>query len=348
MGIVAALLAALLFGVSTPLGKLLVANVQPMMLAGLLYAGSGVGLFLAMVVRLAVSGPRRVVISRPGGTDLAWLAGAIVVGGIVAPVLLMLGLVASSASAASLLLNFEGVFTALIAWFVFKENFDRRIALGMALIVAGGVALAWAPDGTINVPLGAALVAAACLCWAVDNNLTRKVAGNDAMAIACLKGLAAGTINIGIASAAGASFPAVGLIGLALLVGFIGYGVSLVLFVLALRALGAARTGAYFALAPFFGVAAAIPLTGEPVTAQLAVAAALMGAGAWLHVTEHHAHRHVHEEMEHEHVHMHDAHHQHGHAHEVDPRTPHSHAHTHKPLVHSHPHYPDIHHQHRH
>ena len=346
-GIAFALLAAALFGASTPLAKLLVGYVPPIMLAGLLYAGSGIGLALLMAVR-RVAGTRSEEIVWPSRRDAGWLAGAIAFGGILGPIFLMFGLTAASASTASLLLNLEGVLTALLAWFLFRENFDARIAIGMLSIAIGGAVLAWDPTGGGGVTPGALLVVAACLCWAIDNNLTRKVSGNDAVVVAGLKGLIAGATNLGIALALGQALPATPVVLAAALVGLFGYGISLVLFVLALRHLGSARTGAYFSIAPFAGAALAIALQREPVTMQVVAAGALMAIGVWLHVSERHRHRHVHERLAHEHMHTHDEHHRHEHDPSWDGREPHAHPHVHAPIEHSHAHYPDLHHRHRH
>jgi drug/metabolite transporter (DMT)-like permease len=340
-GVAAALGAALLFGAGTPLAKLLLGPISPWLLAGTLYLGSGVGLALVLLVRRR---PR----ARVEREDVPWLAGAIALGGAAGPVLLMWGLARMPASAASLLLNAEGVLTALIAWFVFKENFDRRIALGMALIVAGAVTLSWPQDARFEAAMPALAIVAACLAWALDNNLTRKVALADATTIAMLKGLAAGTVNVALALLAGASPPSVSSAGAAALVGFLSYGVSLVLFVRALGDLGTARTGAYFSTAPFAGAILSVLLLQEPVTGSLVFAALLMGAGVWLHLTEHHAHAHSHEPLDHEHTHEHDEHHRHEHATPVAPGARHSHMHHHEGRTHSHEHFPDAHHRHGH
>jgi len=342
--IAAALVAALLFGASMPLAKQLLRDVPPLLLAGLLYLGSGVGLMLVRLVR--DRGWRRPPMA---GGERLWLLLAIGFGGVLGPLLLMLGLLRSEAATASLLLNLEAVLTALLAWIVFRENADRRVMLGMALIVAGAVLLVW-PGRLQSAALGegAPLIALACLCWALDNNLTRKVSDSDAMFIAGLKGLAAGIVNIALACALGARLPAAGTVAEAMATGLLGYGASLVLFVLALRGLGAARTGAYFSTAPFLGAAIAILVFGEHATPMFWPAAALMGAGVWLHLTERHEHLHTHEALTHTHRHVHDEHHQHAHDFDWDGREPHSHEHTHAPITHSHPHYPDIHHQHRH
>jgi len=344
-----AILAALLFGASAPLAKLLVRDLSPWMLAGILYLGSGGGLLLFRLLR-GLSGRGRRGERGLRGVEWGWLLAAIAAGGVAAPVLLLAGLAATSASSASLLLNLEGVFTALLAWFVFREGFDRRLVAGMAAIVAGAVVLSWDATGDGGAagagPWGPLAVAAACLLWAVDNNLTRKAALADPVDIAMLKGLVAGGTNVGIALALGAAPPGPGVTAAAMVVGLLGYGVSLVLFVLALRWIGAARTGAYFSTAPFVGGVMALVLFDEALTVRLAVAAALMGIGGWLHLTEGHDHEHSHEALLHDHPHVHDAHHRHHH--EGPVAEPHSHPHRHGALRHRHPHFPDAHHTHAH
>ena len=342
-----ALLAAALFGASTPFAKTLLGDVHPVVLAGLLYAGSGAGLAIVQILRIALMNRTRTIVW-PAGRDWGWLAAAIFFGGVLGPVLLMLGLAVTSASATSLLLNLESAFTALIAWILFRENFDRRIAAGMAAIFAGGVVLSIGPERSGGISAGALLVAAACLCWAIDNNLTRKVSANDAVVIAGLKGLVAGAINLSLARSLGYAMPGIGTAAQAASVGFLGYGLSLVLFVLALRHLGAARTGAYFAVAPFFGGLLSLLFLGDAVTPQWLIAGALMAVGLWLHLSERHEHRHAHEAIDHAHAHLHDLHHRHAHDFEWDGTEPHIHPHRHDALVHRHAHFPDIHHRHRH
>ncbi len=337
-GVSAALIAALLFGAGTPLAKLLLANVSPWLLAGLLYLGSGVGL---TIYRLVMRAPP----ARLPRAELAWFGGAILSGGIIGPVLLMFGLTGMPAAGASLLLNAEGVFTALLAWFAFKENFDRRIALGMAMIVLGAATLSWSGEARITELWPALAILGACFAWGIDNNLTRKVSLSDATWIASIKGLVAGVVNLALAIRLGATMPPPADIGGALLVGFFAYGVSLALFVVALRHLGTARTGAYFSVAPFFGTVLAL-LLGDSLTPQLVAAGTLMAIGVWLHLTEHHDHLHTHEVMEHSHRHTHDAHHQHTHDSSWDGKEPHAHLHRHEPITHAHPHYPDAHHRH--
>ena len=344
-GIAYGVASAMLFGISTPIAKILVGSVSPVMLAGLLYAGSCLGLLVLLVWR-RLSPKHPAPVSMPRGKEWVWLVGAILLGGVLGPVALMYGLTVTAASTASLLLNLEAVCTALIAWFVFRENFDRRIALGMLAIVAGGVALAWSPGEATSVSRGVVFIVAACACWALDNNLTRKTSTSDAVLIAGLKGIVAGAANLTLALLLGQRFPAIDTLIAAAGVGFLGYGVSLVLFVLALRNLGSARAGAYFSVAPFFGTVVAL-LLGDALTWQLIVAAILMVSGLWLHITERHAHEHIHEYFEHSHGHVHDEHHQHSHDGSYAPE-PHTHLHVHVPLVHSHRHYPDVHHRHPH
>ncbi len=341
-GVFYALAAAALFGASTPFAKLLLPDVSPGLLAGLLYLGSGLGLGTYWLLSRRTT-TREARLKRP---DLPWLLGAVLVGGLLGPLLLMWGLARTPASSASLLLNLEGVFTALLAWFVFKENFDARIALGMGLIVAGGVCLSW--SGVAGGGIGLLAVAGACLAWAIDNNLTRKVSAVDPVQIAMIKGLGAGTANVALGLAYGAPWPQPHVLLGAGAIGFLGYGVSLALFVLALRHLGAARTGAYFSTAPFVGAALSIAMLGDRIGLGFIAAALLMGLGVWLHLTERHAHFHRHEATSHEHLHTHDEHHHHTHSPQDPPGEPHSHPHVHDNLTHRHSHYPDLHHRHEH
>lgn len=350
-GIAAALTAAALFGASTPLAKILLGTMSPAMLAGLLYLGSGIGLGAWHLLQRQ---QRRADGTNTGSHRFSvaeWqrLAGAIAAGGIVGPLLLMVGLTTTPAATASLLLNLEAALTLLVAWWIFHEHVDRQVAIGMGCIVAGGCVLSL-EGGTAGVTVGALAIVAACLCWAVDNNLTRTIAAGDAVQIAAMKGLVAGSVNLCLALLLmpDATMPALTLSLAAAIVGLAGYGVSLVLFVVALRHLGAARTGGYFSLAPFVGAALSLALFDEDAGWQFWVAGALMGVGLWLHLSERHAHHHVHEPMTHSHPHVHDEHHRHTHDDGLDSSEPHTHMHHHEPMAHSHPHYPDIHHRHRH
>ena len=343
-GIAFALLSAVLFGASTPFAKLLLGVVDPWMMAGLLYLGAGLGLAAVHLARnligiAAVEAPLR-------RSDGSWLALVVLTGGVLGPLLLMFGLSHTDAASASLLLNLEGLATMGIAWLVFRENVDRRLLLGAFAILGGAAVLSWQGQATFQ--WGALMIAGACLCWGIDNNLTRKLSSADPVQIAMIKGLVAGAVNLALALASGASLPSSGILLAAGGIGFLGYGVSLALFVLGLRHLGAARTGAYFSLAPFVGAVLAVLMLGEPVTVKLLVAGGLMALGLWLHLAERHDHEHAHEAMEHEHRHVHDAHHQHAHRPDDPPGEPHTHWHRHEPMVHRHAHYPDLHHRHRH
>jgi drug/metabolite transporter (DMT)-like permease len=345
-GILLAILSAILFGASTPLAKLVLGTgVSPWLLASLLYLGSGIGLAIVHAARRTFgSGAAEAPLVR---ADLPWLALVILCGGAIAPVLLMAGLATTPASTASLLLNLEGLATLAIAWLVFRENVDRRLLIGAAAILGGAALLSWR-GGPAGGGLGMLAIAGACLAWGIDNNLTRKLSGADPVQIAMLKGLAAGAVNLVLALTLGASMPTPSLIGGAALIGFLGYGVSLVMFVLALRHLGTARSGAYFSTAPFIGALLSIALFGEPITMPLVTAGLLMGIGLWLHLTESHGHEHVHEALDHEHRHVHDSHHQHDHMPGIATGEPHNHWHRHAPIIHRHAHYPDLHHRHRH
>jgi drug/metabolite transporter (DMT)-like permease len=340
-----ALLAAVLFGISAPFAKALLHDTSPQLLAGLLYLGSGFGLSIVAATRRGHRASQEAPLSRK---EAPWLVAAITLGGGVGPVLLMLGLSRVPAASASLLLNLEAVFTASLAWLVFRENVDRRIALGMLAIVAGSVVLSWEGRADFGSLVGPLAIAGACLSWGIDNNLTQKVSGGDPVQVAMLKGLVAGSVNAALAIALGARWPARSSIALALLLGFLSYGVSLTFFIRALRYIGTARTGAYFSIAPFVGAVVAIVGFREHPTVSLAIGAGCMAVGVWLHLTERHEHEHVHEEMDHTHAHVHDEHHQHEHTPDDPPGEPHSHPHRHPRLVHSHVHYPDLHHRHTH
>jgi drug/metabolite transporter (DMT)-like permease len=344
-GVVAALISALLFGVTTPIAKQLLSGTQPFLIAGLLYVGSGVGVG---ALRLIQDGGWSSSALTRG--DWPWVVLSTLIGGVVAPALLMTGLAHTDAASASLLLNLEVVFTALLGWLAFGEPAGSRVVAGLAAIFGGGLILVW-PSGFSPAGGWAAgwAIVAACSCWAVDNNLTRRISTADARILAAIKGLVAGLTNTLLALALGASFPSVAHTLATLLLGFIGYGLSLVLFIVALRQLGAARTGAYFATAPFIGAAVAMFLYGQPGSeVAFWLAAGCMGLGVWLHVTEFHEHEHVHEPLAHSHTHIHDEHHRHEHDFDWDGNEPHTHEHGHGWLRHRHAHFPDIHHRHGH
>jgi drug/metabolite transporter (DMT)-like permease len=343
-GVPIALASAVLFGASTPFAKLLLGVIDPWLMAGLLYLGAGLGLAAIHLSRAvlqlpAVEAPLR-------RADLPWLVAVVAAGGMAGPLLLMLGLARTDAASASLLLNLEGLATMGLAWIVFRENVDRRLLLGAFAILAGAMLLSW--SGGVGLSWGALLIAGACLAWGVDNNLTRKLSSADPVQIAMVKGLVAGSVNFALALLQGATLPTLGTAFAAGVVGFLGYGVSLALFILGLRHLGTARTGAYFSLAPFVGAALAIVMFGEPLSVRLLLAAGLMALGLYVHLAERHEHEHAHGPMEHEHRHMHDEHHQHEHEPGELVEEPHTHWHRHEPLAHRHPHYPDLHHRHGH
>jgi drug/metabolite transporter (DMT)-like permease len=345
-GIAPALLAALLFGASTPLARALVGAVDPAWLAGCLYAGSGAGLAALFVLRRASGRTQAVAPLRR--RDLPWLAATIASGGVAAPLLFTLGLRDTAGATASLLLNLETVLTVALAWFAFREHYGARVVAGMLLIVAACALLAWDERALAAGGRGAPLIALACLGWALDNNLTRRIAGSDALVIAMAKGLAGGAVNLALAAAFAGPPPTERASLAAAVVGFLGYGVSLVLFVVALRGLGTARASAYFATAPFFGVAVAFAVLAERPERTFWIALPLIALGVWLHLWERHGHRHTHEALVHDHAHEHDAHHRHAHDFPWDGTQPRAHPHAHEPLTHGHAHAPDLHHWHDH
>lgn len=339
-GISAALAASILFGLSTPLAKVLLGGLSPWMLAGLLYLGSGVALAGWRLVR----GQRGGRIAR---SEVWPLVGAVGFGGVLAPVLLMVGLAGMPASGASLLLNAEAVLTVAIAWLVFREHVNRRTLAGFALILAGVLVLGWQGQAMFGGWWPTLALLAACLGWALDNNLTRAVTSVDATWLAMMKGLVAGPVNLTVAFLLGSVLPVPSVVLGAMGLGAVSYGLSLALFIVGLRSLGTARAGAYFSTAPFFGGLLAVVM-GEPVTLVLVVAAVLMAGGVWLHLSEHHSHEHSHERLAHDHWHAHDEHHQHDHDEPVAVGVRHRHVHVHEPLTHRHTHFPDTHHRHRH
>jgi drug/metabolite transporter (DMT)-like permease len=337
-----ALLAAALFGASTPLAKRLLGELSPLVLAGLLYLGSGVGLLALYLARQAF-----IPCGSLRGKDYAWLGGAILAGGVCAPVLLLWGLNSTSASATSLLLNFEGILTAILASLIFEEAVGKRIWWAAIVMMLAGSVLFYSPDAKVREFLPAAAILTACLLWALDNNLTRNISAADPVVLAMCKGFVAGCVNLGLAWMTSAPLPSMGNAIEAALIGLCSYGLSLVLFIVALRHLGSARTSAHFGAAPFFGAALSIVLLNEPLTAGFVLGLALMLLATCLILTEQHAHFHVHAVLIHEHMHRHDEHHDHEHAGYEGPE-PHSHVHAHKPLAHDHPHLPDLHHRHHH
>ncbi len=346
-GALYAIIAAALFGSSTPFAKQFLHNIASQWLAGLLYLGAGIGLALQVILSSILHRPTDRQEAPLRLNDLPRLLVAIIFGGIAGPWLLMIGLTTTPAANASLLLNLEAVLTALIAWIIFRENWDRRIVIGMLAITIGCIVLTWSGSFQWQSLTGSLCVLLACACWAIDNNLTRAISAVDPKRITMIKGIIAGSVNIGIAVVRGLPVPDFKDVILVGIVGWGGYGISLVLFVLALRNIGTARTGAFFSIAPFVGVAVALLFDPGEWHIRLIPATILMIVGIWLHLTEKHQHLHTHTELVHEHSHSHDEHHAH-HPSEVLVTSPHTHKHHHSAIEHSHLHYPDLHHRHDH
>ena len=341
-GPIYAVTAAALFGISTPLSKLLIGGIDPVLLAALLHLGSGGGVFLLGRFRVLSAAPGE---ARLEPTDYPWLAGATLTGGVIATLCLLFGLQETPAASASLLLNFEIVATTLIAHFVFSEYIGKRVVAAIAIITAASIVLSGTGAGHLGFSPAALAIIAACVFWGIDNNLIRKISGKDPLAITMVKGLGAGTVSLVISVVTHSALPEFSIVAAALGVGFLTYGVSIVLFVLALRDLGAARTGAYFAVAPFIGSVASLLIFREVPGTGFFIALLLFLAGVVLLVSEQHIHRHLHERLLHTHRHRHDDHHVHPHPGEdIDG---HIHEHVHKPIDHEHNHAPDIHHRHK-
>jgi len=340
------ILSAALFGISTPISKLLVDDIPPLALAGFLYLGAFLGLFIYAII-LRMRGPRKYE-REPSleRRDLPWLAGAILSGGVIAPVALMQGLTLVSGFASSLLLNLEGVATAIIAVAVFKEHAGRRIWFALLFMTLAGVSLSWDPGQGELDPGGPLLIVLAMICWGVDNNLTQHISNKDPTQIVQLKGIVAGTTSLSLAALLGLQVSLDVSILFALFLGSLSYGLSLILFIKALEGLGSSRTGSFFSFGPFIGAVVSILLLGEIITWPLMAATFLMLLGVWMMITEHHSHMHRHEHLVHTHTHELDMHHQH--VHPDGQHGPHAHEHTHEPMTHSHAHWPDQHHRHEH
>jgi drug/metabolite transporter (DMT)-like permease len=342
----AALIAALFFGCITPGAKFLIRDFPPQSLAGLLYIFAGIGLFIILLFQ------RNIVnsFSRIQKVDLKWFFLATLFGGIMGPAFLTYGISHIRGSTASLLLNLEAVLTSLIAWFIFKEHFEKKIVFGMILIVLGCLSLSFNSNvstGTDTLT-GFILICCACLSWGIDNNVTRKISHLDPVLIACFKGLIAGSTNLYLGYLIGEKLSwNFGILQIGIL-GFFGIGISLVAFIISLGMIGTARTGAIFSTAPFIGSLLSILFLSETITMPFVIALLLMAGGVWCHLSENHNQMHTHEELNHEHEHIHDEHHQHSHSANDPVSEPHTHPHHHKRMTHKHPHFPDIHHQHEH
>jgi drug/metabolite transporter (DMT)-like permease len=334
-----ALASALLFGASTPASKWLLGGLDPLELAGLLYLGAALG-----VAPLAARESFRSW-HPPDRANALRLAGAVVLGGIAGPVLLLSGLRLAGAAPVSLLLNLELAATAALGAWLFREHLGRAGWLGVAGVVAAGVVVA--SDGGVPGAVAAALVAGACACWAVDNHLTALIDGITPARSTLAKGLAAGSTNLALGLALAPFEASAGEIAAALGVGALCYGASIALYIAAAQELGATRAQAVFASAPFLGALLAFLALGEPLTAAQVGACALLTVAIAALLRSRHAHPHAHEPLEHAHAHRHDDGH-HAHAHDPPVHGRHSHPHRHEPLVHAHPHWPDLHHRHAH
>jgi drug/metabolite transporter (DMT)-like permease len=334
------LCAAISFGASAPLAKRLLDDVRPQMLAGLLYLGAFVALVLVGRSKRSEAHVRR--------TDAPCLAGMILAGGIVAPVLLLVGLERVSGVTGSLLLNLEGPFTIAVGVWIFREHLPLGSWVGAGIVFVGATVLGLGGREAHPDWLGIVLIAAACAGWAIDNNLTQALTVRDPLAIVRIKTGVAGTVNLALALLIGQRFPALGVLAAVLGLGAVSYGLSVYLDALALRLLGAAREAAVFAVAPFAGALLAPLLLPESFGVQEIVAGMLMAVGVAVLLGERHDHVHAHEHLVHEHVHVHDEHHQHEHPPGTSSEGPHSHVHRHEALVHSHPHVSDVHHRHPH
>jgi len=343
-GAIFGIVAAMLFGLSAPVSKRLLLDLPPLLLASLLYLGAGIGLVAA-----APFAPRRERREAPvRGEDVPLLAGIIVTGGILGPLLMLLGLQRVSGVAGSLLLNLEAVFTMLVAVVVFREHLSRRELGGASLIVGAAAVLGYAPGELRAQWVGVAFITLACLSWALDNNWTQRLSIRDPFAVVRIKTLGAGTCTFILALLLGQQIPRPSIVVGALVLGVFSYGISILLDAYALRYIGAAREAAFFATAPFMGAMAALPILGERPRVVDLVALSAMAIGVAVLLRAKHEHEHAHPVIEHEHVHVHDDHHQHEHSPDDPAGAPHAHPHRHAPLTHAHPHASDVHHRHEH
>ncbi|HSC87199.1 MAG TPA: EamA family transporter [Polyangiaceae bacterium] len=342
-GALLGLLAAASFGISAPLAKALLVEIEPVLLAGLLYFGAALGLWGH---RLFVGPSREAGLARG---DVPLLALVVLAGGVLAPLSMLLGLSRVSALTGSLLLNLEAPLTIALAVLFFGEHLSRRALVAAAFIVLGAAVLRLEGETAAGGVPGILFLAGACALWGLDNNLTQRLSSKDPFAVVRIKTLGAGTFNLVLAlfvlRLPWPSWPSV--CG-ALLLGVVSYGLSVVLDAYALRLVGAAREAAYFATAPFMGALTAVVVLGESLHPTDGLALVSMAVGVILLLREQHAHLHTHEELTHDHLHVHDEHHQHPHGADDPPGEPHAHVHHHVRLVHDHPHVSDIHHRHEH
>lgn len=344
-----ALLAALLFGASAPFAKLLLSDFKPIQLAGVLYLGSGLGLLLFKVIhnRILKTSNLEANIKR---NDVLWLIGAVISGGIMAPIILMFSLQKTPASTASLLLNFEPVSTTIIASIFFKEQINKKIWLSIILITFASIILSLDLSGKWGLSIGSIGIISACILWGLDNNFTRNISLKNPFVIVIVKGLFSGIFSISLSVILGYKIPDIDKIIYGLVLGFLSYGFSLLLFILALRNLGTSRTSAFFGFAPFLGTIISMLIFREIYNVLLYFSLPFMMLGAYLLLKERHMHLHVHAELIHGHIHKHDdLHHNHEHENEnILQNEEHSHLHKHKKIEHIHKHLPDTHHRHQH
>jgi len=336
-----AILAAVLYGISAPFSKLLLNTLHPALLAGLLYLGAGIGMLAwNSLQRKSRRASGEAKLSR---NDIPF-ALAMIVLDIAAPISLMTGLTMTTAENASLLNNFEIVATGILAAMFFRESIGRRMGLAIILISAASFLLSVENTSSFSFSTGSILVIVACLCWGLENNCTRMLSLKNPLQIVVIKGFGAGTGSLLVFFMVGGSLSFSISIVYALLLGFVSYGLSIFLYIKAQRELGAARTSAYYAAAPFIGVLVSWMVLGETINGTFAIALLIMILGTYLAITEKHLHPHVHEPVSHNHLHNHqDGHHSHS-----DDTTPHSHPHMHDATAHTHGHTPDMHHNHNH
>ncbi len=347
--IVMVLLASILFGASAPITKILLGEIEPIPLAALLYGGSGIGLLIFQFVNSMIK-KEKIAEAPLKKKDFIWLSGAIVAGGIIAPIILLSGLKITPASTASLLLNFEGVATTIIAIVFFKENVGKQLLSAVALITIASVLLSWDFKNQWGLSIGALGIILACICWGIDNNFTRNISSKNPFSIVSIKGVASGLVSFMLSIILKSKMPDLKITVIAMVIGFFCYGLSIVLYVFAMRDLGSARTSALYGSAPFVGSILSFILLGDIPGNMFFIAAPIMLIGAILLLKEEHSHAHIHELVQHEHRHKHpDIHHEHEH---IDGQTItngyHSHYHTHKLVEHTHTHFPDINHRHAH
>lgn len=347
--IMMALLSAILFGASAPITKMLLGKIEPIPLASFLYLGSGFGLLIFQIVNSLIK--KQVINEAPlKKKDFVWLSGAIIAGGIIAPIILLNSLKITPASTASLLLNFEGVATTIIAILFFKENVGKQILTAVVLITLASIFLSWDFKNQWGFSIGSFGIVLACFCWGVDNNFTRNISAKNPFSIVTIKGIIAGSFSLLLSMILKNQIPDLRVVIIAMIIGFFCYGLSIVLFVFAMRNLGSTRTSALFGTAPFIGAILSFILLRDIPSSMFFISLPIMIIGTVLLLKEEHHHSHIHEAIQHEHRHNHtDGHHEHEHTDEqIIINGYHSHSHTHKNIEHDHPHSPDIHHRHIH